>query len=143
MDQAVYNNPINAVSLLAQDSPSLGIEYLPLSLRDRPPPASALIEPNRTSTERRSLDAVDGTPSQSQKRQPRKLTKTRGNSDSASERPPSIGKPLIIDTVSSIEKTASEKPKNVLTKKAPQRQNSTVTVDDAQKAENTPYAPKE
>ncbi|KAF4980620.1 hypothetical protein FZEAL_3433 [Fusarium zealandicum] len=127
---AVFNQPIDPTALQAQDSPVYGREHTerpPMALQDTSARSAA---PSLASSDSRSIDMVsmaDSSSSQQHKRQPRKLTKNRRNSESYGERPALAGTPI-------------EKSKSVL-RKGMQRQSSTSLVEDGQKAENTPYGP--
>ncbi|KAH8706560.1 hypothetical protein BGZ61DRAFT_350691 [Ilyonectria robusta] len=136
-ESAVFNQPLDPDAMQAKDSPMFTKEHPgspPIPIRDNPSysmPSVNDLALSRTSSENRSIDVgslADGSSTNSHKRQPRKLTKTRGNSDSNAERPSATG-----------ERAPSEKTRGLLTKKGPQRQSSTSLADDTQNTENTPY----
>ncbi|KAF7535257.1 hypothetical protein G7Z17_g13234 [Cylindrodendrum hubeiense] len=136
-ESAVFNQPLNPESLGASDSPIFSKEHPaspPIPIRDNPSysiPSTTDLTLSRASSENQSIDVgsmADGSSTNTHKRLPRKLTKTRGNSDSNAERPSAIG-----------ERAPSEKTRGLLTKKGPQRHSSTSLAEDAQKLENTPY----
>ncbi|KAM0561699.1 hypothetical protein ACHAPJ_002868 [Fusarium lateritium] len=129
---AVFNQPVDQHALQAQDSPVYNREQQepsPLAIRGSSPHSMNPAAPSRVSSDDRSIETAsiaDSSTSQSQKRQPRKLTKHRRSSESNSERPSLTG-------------FSSDKSRGVL--KKPQRQSATNLVEEGQKAENSPYGP--
>lgn len=111
--------PVDSPGLLANDSPIYSAAVHgqgPVSMPVREGVAHS--SSSQASNENHVPDGVapgDAT-AQPQKRQARRLTKSRGNSESRVEKP-------------GMEKQLSERPKGVLTKKAPQ-QNAANAVDD-------------
>ncbi|POR37975.1 Hybrid signal transduction histidine kinase K [Tolypocladium paradoxum] len=115
---AVFNVPPDSPGLVANDSPIYGaVEH------DREPVSMPIREglahssSNQVSTENHVPDGVGpgDAAAQPQKRQPRRLTKSRGNSESRVEKP-------------GMDKQSSDRAKGVLTKKASQ-QNARNAVD--------------
>ncbi|CAM1503976.1 Fc.00g015670.m01.CDS01 [Cosmosporella sp. VM-42] len=137
-DQAVFNQPLDATSLEAKDSPIYGKNSPPLPIPGQDSSysltSSSNITPSQVTSEQPTSDAGEASSSQpSQKRQSRKLTKTRGNSvNSQSNNQASNDKPA------TTERTSSDRPRGVLTKKG-SRQSTASLADDCQKSENTPY----
>ena len=132
-EQAAYNQLVDETSLKAKDSPIYGITEPSLALPVRESSYSLTspsdITPDQASSENHASDAGDISSSQPpQKRQPRKLTKARGNSvnsQSNGEKTPTA------------ERTSGDRPRGVLTKKG-SRQSTASFVEDGQKTENTP-----
>lgn len=136
-ESAVFNQLLDPDAMQAKDSPIFTKEHPgspPIPIRDNPSysmPSVNDLALSRASSENHSIDVgslADGSSTNTHKRLPRKLTKTRGNSDSNAERPSATG-----------ERAPSEKTRGLLTKKGPHRQSSTSLADDAQNMENTPY----
>ncbi|CAJ0552040.1 Ff.00g060190.m01.CDS01 [Fusarium sp. VM40] len=129
-EEAVFNQPVDPTALQAQDSPVYSREQpgpSPLTIRGSSPHSMHMPPPSRVSSDDRSIDTAsiaDSSTSQSQKRIPRKLIKTRRSSESNSERPSLAGVP-------------NDKSRGVL--KKPQRQSTTNLVEEGRKAENSLY----
>ncbi|KAM0216311.1 hypothetical protein ACHAPA_002123 [Fusarium lateritium] len=129
-EEAVFNQPVDPTSLRAQDSPVYNREQSgpsPLAIRGSSPHSMHMAFPSRVSSDDRSIDTAsiaDSSTSQSQRRIPRKLIKTRRSSESNSERPSLAG-------------ISNDKSRGVL--KKPQRQSTTNLVEEGRKAENIPY----
>jgi hypothetical protein len=129
-EEAVFNQPVDPTALRAQDSPVYNREQpgpSPLTIRGSSPHSMHMPPPSRVSSDDRSIDTAsiaDSSTSQSQKRIPRKLIKTRRSSESNSERPSLAG-------------ISNDKSRGVL--KKPQRQSTTNLVEEGRKAENSPY----
>lgn len=152
-DGAVFNQPIDDQSLTATDFPIMdagGESSTPNSAgRDVPirNTSSTSLALSRTSSEARLGSATEPTSGQPpQKRQQRKLTKPRGNSDTNLERQ-NTGqiKPRVDEGVTeklSIEKTV-DRPRGVLTKKDRQSKSSTAATEDGEGPENTPPMSKD
>lgn len=115
-EDAVFNMPLDSTSLQASDSPVFsanhdGQKSLPMHLPALTPNSTnhsdsqAFSEANTPE----AVPTVDPTTTQSSKRQPRKLTKNRGNSDAHLD---NDVKPAVAEK--------AEKHKGVLTKKPPQ-----------------------
>ncbi|KAH7156977.1 hypothetical protein EDB81DRAFT_881270 [Dactylonectria macrodidyma] len=138
-ESAVFNQPLDQESMRANDSPIYGKEHpgSPLiPVRDTSSYSMSStndLTPSRASSENHSVEAssiTDGSSSNPFKRLPRKLTKTRGNSESSTEKP-SVGG----------DRSSCGTTRGLLTKKGPHRQSSASLAEDAQKMENTPYGP--
>ncbi|KAI5467000.1 hypothetical protein BGZ63DRAFT_370132 [Mariannaea sp. PMI_226] len=133
-EAAVRNRPTDLAGIQANDSPIIHEhqESPPLAIGNHSAPSTTLndVVSSYTPNENHSMDAhsvIDGSVA-TQKRPPRKLTKNRRNSESHSEK---VSLPE--------DKTLSERPKGLLTKRGPPRQNASNLAEDGQKAENTPY----
>lgn len=137
-EAAIFNRPITSPGLEAQESPALGIAAGASSIPIRDAASYSKTTTNtsgeqaRTSSENRSDGSIAETSaSQSQKRQPRRLTKHR-----------SSGSEVNLEKLSA-EKPAIEKSKGVLTKKGPQRQGATSAVVDGQGFENASFGARD
>jgi hypothetical protein len=143
-EAAVFNRPLDSMSLEAKDSPLMAMPNIQetslksvipeLSTNNRA--SSASLTSSRTSSENRFSDtgSPDTSSVQLQKRPRRKLTKHKINSDvTIQEQQQPLSPPVV-------ERVSAERPRGVLTKKAPpQRSASTTTTEDGQKIENTPF----
>lgn len=112
-EDAVYNMPLDSTSLQAAESPVLSANHvgqatLPVQIPDLTRNSTNHSD-SQASSEALTPDAVPTTdPTASQtKRQPRKLTKARGNSDA------------VVDHERAVEKDKEKQHKGVLTKKHP------------------------
>ena len=144
-DGAVFNQPLDESSLHAKESPML--ERQPSDTSTLTPgtgpirntSSSSLLALSRTSCDSRTSNVgstTDGS-SQQQKRLPRKLTKSRGNSDANVERrdgdktkprgnSDSLTEKFSMDKLDKL----ADRTKGVLTKKGPQPKTTTTAVED-------------
>lgn len=155
-DGAVFNQPLDDTSLLAKDFPmfeNATTETTP-GLKDRPvrSTSSTSLALSRTSSDSRVSvigPAVEASSSNPLKRQPRKLTKSRGNSDTNIERRDAEKAKARINSDTAIEKLSSEKlaerPKGLLTKRSLHHRSSSATnlVEEGQKSDSTLLAVKD
>jgi hypothetical protein len=157
-DQAVFNQPLDHTSYQAKDSPTFELQQPdssapPQVSRDNATQsiASTSRAPSRASSDNRSSDIgdplVETQSQQQQKRRPRKLTKSRGNSDvtidpatttmrnrASAESPAAAEKSAIV-----VEKI-TERTRGVLTKRGSQNKSGTNLAEQGQGLENTPFA---
>ena len=143
-DGAVFNQPLDATSLQAKDSPVLEVSTGDGSMSTSIPgrdylnqsSSSTSLALSRSSSESRisNMGSAAESSSQPPKRQPRKLTKNRGNSDT-----------IVDKTVSdkAAPDKSTERHKGVLTKKAPQQKGSATPTGDGNGVESPSLAAKD
>lgn len=143
-DGAVFNQPVDDQSLTATDFPVMDATTDGSTAPGKDIPvrstSSTSLALSRTSNDSRSGSATDQTQA-TQKRQQRKLTKPRGNSDTslARDKPHGHSDTMVEKLV--VEKTA-ERPRGILTKKDRQTKSSPA-VEDGERPENTPLVSRE
>lgn len=154
-DGAVFNQPLDDQSLTATDAPIMETTG---SDSSTPAPAglpvrntsSTSLALSRTSSDSKTGSTPDHIPGHDlQKRQQRKLTKSRGNSDTNLDKQhrerdkPRGNSDSLLGKLSSVDK--GDRPKGVLTKKDRQAKSPAVAVEDGEGArpENTPPTSKE
>lgn len=148
-ENAIYNRPLDATSLMSKESPiqdASALNQEPDPTYVRPPTINSHSSSSRASSENRgrsgeyprSLTSNGfnvGSSSGNAKRMPKKLTKNRGASESSVERPSGIGPPPIAvqpQQQPTLERAHTEKPRGVLTKRVPQRQSTNASNDGGQ-----------
>jgi hypothetical protein len=150
-EAAVFNRPLDSMAFQANESPLIGMPSINESFPGISPEMSRTsttsLTSSRTSSDNRLSDGapLDASSAQQLQKRPRKkLTKSRANSDQSgfhqqqqqqqqSPLPPPVYNPPV-------ERNSLDRAKGVLTKRPPSHKTgTTISLEDAQKLENTPY----